>query len=182
MPQLQGERVRLRAMLARDVPALFGLFSDLRVMRYWSRLPMREPAEARQLYEDGLRGWRERTFLAWGIADLTDDRLVGTCTLFAFRADQGRAVLGYSLHPDLWGRGIAREVATLALDFAFGPLGLRRMEADVDPRNLPSVRLLESLGFVREGLLRENWRVGDEVSDSAIYGLLAHDWHRPRTA
>ena len=54
-------------------------------------------------------------------------------------------------------------------------IGLNRLEADIDPRNVASAGLLERLGFVREGLLRERWIVGDEVSDSALYGLLASD-------
>ena len=64
----------------------------------------------------------------------------------------------------------------MALAHAFGPLGLRRIEADIDPRNAPSCTLAERMGFVREGLLRERWRVADELQDSALYGLLARDW------
>jgi ribosomal-protein-alanine N-acetyltransferase len=52
---------------------------------------------------------------------------------------------------------------------------MRRIEADIDPRNVASARLLERLGFVQEGLLRERWMVDDEVSDSAFYGLLESD-------
>jgi ribosomal-protein-alanine N-acetyltransferase len=64
----------------------------------------------------------------------------------------------------------------LALAHAFGPLGLRRVEADVDPRNAASCRLLERLGFRREGLLRERWRVNGETCDSALFGLLAREF------
>ena len=62
------------------------------------------------------------------------------------------------------------------IGFAFGELGLNRLEADIDPRNLASARSLESLGFTREGLLRERWIVNGEVSDTALYGLLAREW------
>jgi ribosomal-protein-alanine N-acetyltransferase len=60
----------------------------------------------------------------------------------------------------------------LALRHAFEELGLRRIEADTDPRNSGSCRLLERLGFVREGLLRERWLIDGELQDTAIYGLL----------
>jgi RimJ/RimL family protein N-acetyltransferase len=53
---------------------------------------------------------------------------------------------------------------------------LRRLEADVDPRNENSMRILEKLGFQREGLLRERWNVGDEIQDTAFLGLLAREW------
>jgi RimJ/RimL family protein N-acetyltransferase len=68
------------------------------------------------------------------------------------------------------------------LDFAFGELGLRRLEADVDPNNVRSIASLERLGFRREGYLRERWFVGGQVEDALFYGLLRREWEgRPRT-
>ena len=61
---------------------------------------------------------------------------------------------------------------------AFTALDCHRLEADIDPANAASARLLEALGFVREGHLRERWIVGDTISDSYLYGLLRHDWRR----
>ena len=60
--------------------------------------------------------------------------------------------------------------------FAFEELGLRRIEADVDPRNEASIRLLERLGFQREGYLRERWLVDQEINDTVFYGLLRREW------
>ncbi|MEQ1832836.1 MAG: GNAT family protein, partial [Candidatus Eisenbacteria bacterium] len=80
-----------------------------------------------------------------------------------------------------WGQGSLHEALTAVVGDAFGPLGLRRLEADIDPRNMASVRALERLGFAREGLLRERWVVADEISDSVLMGLLAREW-RERTA
>ncbi|MCC6595314.1 MAG: GNAT family N-acetyltransferase, partial [Rhodanobacteraceae bacterium] len=102
-----------------------------------------------------------------------------TCSLFALSRDHARAELGYALRPAYWRQGLATQMLTLALGHAFTALGLLRIEADVDPLNLASCRLLERLGFVREGLLRERWRVGGATQDSALYGLLARDWRAP---
>ena len=75
------------------------------------------------------------------------------------------------------------EALVALLAFGFGELGLNRVEADIDPRNRASARSLERLGFRQEGHLRERWIVGSEVSDSALYGLLASDWReRPAAA
>jgi hypothetical protein len=65
--------------------------------------------------------------------------------------------------------------------FAFGPLDLRRLEADVDPRNTPSLRLVEKLGFVREGYMRERWELQGEIQDGVFFGLLRREWNA-RTA
>ncbi|MGH8084295.1 MAG: GNAT family N-acetyltransferase [Lysobacter sp.] len=105
-----------------------------------------------------------------------NDRLIGATTLFAINHAQGRAEVGYALRASHWGRGLAQEALRLVLVHAFDTLVLRRIEADIDPRNGASCRLVERMGFVREGLLRDRWEVGGEASDSALYGLLARDW------
>jgi RimJ/RimL family protein N-acetyltransferase len=64
------------------------------------------------------------------------------------------------------------------LDYAFTELDLNRVEADSDPRNERSARLLDRLGFTKEGLFRERCIVDGEVSDSAMYGLLRREWMR----
>jgi RimJ/RimL family protein N-acetyltransferase len=68
------------------------------------------------------------------------------------------------------------EALTLLFAFAFGELRLRRLEADVDPRNAASIRSLERLGFRREGYLRERWCVNGEIQDALFYGLLRREW------
>jgi [ribosomal protein S5]-alanine N-acetyltransferase len=175
-PQLQGKRVRLRGPRIEDADALFALFSDVEVMRYWSRPPMTLRSEAEGLIDEILEGFEQRTLLNWVVATRADDTVIGTCTLFHFEPRHRRAEVGYSLHSDHWGRGLAAEAATLALDWAFRSLGLHRIEADIDPRNEASRGLLTKLGFVSEGFLRERYFVGDEVSDTELFGLLADDW------
>jgi ribosomal-protein-alanine N-acetyltransferase len=68
------------------------------------------------------------------------------------------------------------EALQALLDFGFGELDLNRIEADIDPRNSASARTLERLGFTKEGYLRERWIVGEEVSDTALYGLLRREF------
>ena len=84
--------------------------------------------------------------------------------------------LGYILGRSHWGKGYGYEAACLALDYAFANLAARRVMADTDPDNMGSIKLLEKLGFQREGLLRNRWRVGGEFADSIIFGLLRHEY------
>jgi len=65
--------------------------------------------------------------------------------------------------------------------FSFEQLGLRRLEAEVDPRNIASARLLVRLGFVEEGRLRQRWTRKGETTDSRFYGLLRADWSAARS-
>ena len=175
-PELSSPRLRLREVRDDDAAALFAIHSDARVMRYWSYPAWTELAQAEQKIADIQRQRRELDMLVWAIADADTDLLIGSSAIFYMDLTQARAEIGYSLHPDWQGRGLASEALQLVLGYVFNELGLRRVEADIDPRNLPSCRLVERFGFVREGLLRERWHVNDEICDSAIYGLLRQDF------
>jgi RimJ/RimL family protein N-acetyltransferase len=176
LPVLDTPRLRLRPYRASDAAAMFALYSDPRVMRYWSFPPWREQAQAAAYLERAIAETGAGQVLAWAMALREDDLLVGTATLHSWHRDQGRAEIGYSLSPSHQGRGLASEALRAVLGHAFGALALRRVEADVDPRNQASCRLLERLGFRHEGLLRARWEVAGEVCDSALYGLLAGEF------
>ena len=176
---LDTPRLALRAPVEGDIPALFEIFRDAEAMRYWSRPEMKDPAEAEALLREIERNASGETFLQWGIARREDDLVIGTCTLHRINREHRRAELGYILRRDHWGRGLAREALTALLDHAFGMMALHRLEADIDPRNAGSIRLVERLGFTLEGRLRERYFVAGDIQDSAIYGLLSPEW-RPR--
>jgi RimJ/RimL family protein N-acetyltransferase len=146
-------------------------------MRFWSMPPWTVRESAAKLIADDAEAAVRGDAIRWGIAD-PQDRLIGTVSLHRFHATNRRAEIGYILRSDQWGHGYAREAVSLAIDHAFGPLGLHRIEADTDPRNTGSCKLLERLGFKLEGVMRERWIVDGEVSDSACYGLLAREWRR----
>lgn len=174
-PALEGARVRLRPYREDDYAEFYALHSDEKVMRYWSFPAWTDPAQGRDYFEASIGGNDPERMLCWAIADSRSDRLLGALTVFAINRAQGRAEIGYALQSAHWGRGLASEALGLAFDYAFGVLGLRRLEADADPRNAGSCGLLERLGFTREGVLRERWLVNGELQDSAMYGLLARE-------
>jgi RimJ/RimL family protein N-acetyltransferase len=104
------------------------------------------------------------------------DAIVGTCLLFRFERASARAEIGYVLARKYWGAGYMLEAMRAFVAFAFDRLGVRRLEATVDPRNAASARVVERLGFVKEGLLRERSVMKGEITDSSLYGLLRADW------
>lgn len=180
LPTLVAPRLQLRWIEPADLDDLYGVFSDPDVTRYWSHLAWSSPDEASIYLEAIHQGFQQGNLFQWGIALRGDDRIIGTTTLYDIDLAQGRAELGFALARDHWGRRYAREALTVLIGHAFGALGLRRVEADVDPRNLPSLRTLEALGFLREGYLRQRWQVGGELQDSVLMGLLASDWRAGR--
>jgi RimJ/RimL family protein N-acetyltransferase len=176
LPTLAGRGLRLRQLVPADATALFAVFSDPQVMRFWSRAPMREAAEAETLLRHIEAGWRADTLYEWGIVPDGTDTVIGTATLFAIERAHRRAEIGFALGSRWWRRGLGLAAVGCLLRHAFGDLGLERLEADVDPRNAGSLALLGRLGFRREGLLRARFRVGGEIQDSVILGLLHEEW------
>ena len=175
-PVLAGQRVRLRGPGPGDADDVFALFSDPRVMRYWSSAPMQARAQAEGRIDEMLDAFARRDMIHWLVADRRGDAAIGSCSLFRFDARHRRAEVGYALRSDRWGRGLAAEAVGLALDWGFHALDLHCIEADIDPLNDASRRLLERLGFRREDPPREGFLAGDEADDSERYGLLAQAW------
>ena len=175
LPTLESPRLRLRPYRQDDARAIYALYSDPVVTRYWS-FPAWTRREQASDYLAARMALETPAVYAWALAAREGDRLIGTTTLFSLSGPHKRAEIGYSLLPARQGQGLATEALRAVLGHAFGPLGLERIEADVDPRNEPSWRLLEKLGFRREGLLRNRWRVDGEVCDSFLYGLLREDY------
>jgi RimJ/RimL family protein N-acetyltransferase len=173
---LRTERLRLRPLREADAAGLFAIFSDPRVMKYWSATAWESIAAAHENIARDLEGMAAGRYLQLGIERLDDAKLIGRCVLFSLNPQSRRADIGYALAPEAWGHGYMHEALLALLRFGFSELDLNRVEADIDPHNQRSAKLLERLGFRQEGLLRERWIVAGEVSDSALYGLLRRDW------
>jgi ribosomal-protein-alanine N-acetyltransferase len=173
---LATERLRLRPLVAADAAALFAIFSDTEVMRYWSSLPWTDMEQASQYIAAAEEGLANGTTLRLGIEVAATGQLVGQAALYAFHETNRRCDVGYVLGRDHWGRGYLGEAMAALLGHGFGALDLNRVEADIDPRNVASAKALGRLGFRREGLMRERWIIGDEISDTEFYGLLRRDW------
>lgn len=174
--QLHTARLLLRPLGVDDVPALFAIFSDPVVMRYWSGPPWVSLDEAHAMVDSDLKAMAAGEHLRLGLVQADAGMLLGTCTLFSINTACRRAEVGYSLAQAAWGQGYMHEALCALLDYGFTTMGLNRVEADIDPRNGASARSLDRLGFTREGFLRERWIVGGEVSDTALYGLLQREW------
>jgi RimJ/RimL family protein N-acetyltransferase len=175
---LESERLRLRALAVRDAADVYALYADRAAVRFGYAPPMNGLDDAQRVIQETITLARGGTLFHFGVADREHDRIVGHATLFNWDRPQRRAEIGYSIRRDLWGQGFGSEAVATLIAFGFERLDLRRLEADADPRNAASIRLLEKLGFVREGYLRERWEIDGEIQDAVYFGLLRRDWGR----
>jgi RimJ/RimL family protein N-acetyltransferase len=170
-------RLRLRRVEAADIDAIFAIYADKEVSRYLSFPPMTARAEAEAFVGRIRAGYADGSSWQLAVERREDGALIGTCILFHFHEQSRRAEIGYTLGRAFWSQGYMREALVGLIGIAFGALDLNRLEADIDPRNEPSARILVRLGFRREGYMPERWIVAGETSDTALFGLLRRDWN-----
>jgi RimJ/RimL family protein N-acetyltransferase len=173
---LKTHRTHARKLKQTDTQAIFDIFSDAEVCRYWSSEAMTELTEAEKFLQVVNKGAEDGSLLEWGIIETATDQLIGTCAYSSWDKKHQYAEIGFALHRDYWGKGLMKEFLNVFIPFGFEVLGLHRIEADVDPRNEASITLLEQLGFTKEGYLRERYHLHGEIQDSVIYGLLKHEF------
>jgi RimJ/RimL family protein N-acetyltransferase len=168
---LAGGRVSLRPIEEADLDFLHKHINDARV---WRSL-----AESLPRNRDQEREWFEAVVCDDESVHLLvtpDSTPVGTVGLDPVDWADGSVELGYWVAPDYQGQGYGTEAVELVVGYAFDQLGLRRLSARVIAFNEPSVRLLERVGFVREGTRRETAFVDGEYHDTHWYGLLEAEW------
>jgi RimJ/RimL family protein N-acetyltransferase len=173
---LTTQRLKLRPIRHDDVHAFFEIWSDAETMRYFSFPIMTGIDQATDRMAHLLKTSADGKELVLAMDMLATGAVLGHFALCRLNEQCRRTEINYCLNRKYWGSGYMAEAASALIAHAFDTLNLNRIEADIDARNLASARLLERLGFIREGLLRERWIVADEVSDSVIYGLLASDY------
>ncbi|AKT50585.1 GNAT family N-acetyltransferase [Arsenicicoccus sp. oral taxon 190] len=175
-PTLHTDRLVLRPLAESDTDALWALHTDRHVLRYWDEPPWMERSRALQLVtrsrQRAADGSGVRVAVAWRDAD----ECVGWVALLRWNPDFRSAAIGLIFGQSAWGQGVATEAARALLGWAYGTLDLNRVQAEVDTRNVACARVLEKLGFVREGTMRQDCIVEGVVSDSWVYGLLGSDW------
>ena len=173
---LTTERLILRWLDERDAAAQYAIYSDEVAMRYWSGPAWTDMAQAHASIAQSLEGYQNGSGLRLAIALRETGEMIGNVNLYAFSESNRRCDVGYALNREYWGKGYLGEAMTAALDYAFNELDLNRVEADIDPRNDASARLLERKLFQKEGYLRERWIVNGEICDTVFYGLLRREW------
>ena len=166
MAELQTSRLRLRPAREDDLAALHAVLSDAEAMRFWSTPPHQDLETTRAWLQDMITAPPEAShdFVVehQGVA-------IGKAGFYQLPE------IGFILHPDYWGRGLAREALEAVIVSVFANYPIPEIVADVDPRNAGSLAVLTRLGFVETGRAERTFLVGDTWCDS-IYLSMA----RPR--
>lgn len=176
VPELRTERLLLRRIVAEDAAAVFQFRGDPEVQR-WNGGALTRIEQAADLIAELEEGFRAGTTVEWGVTlKHGDSAVLGLFGFANWSWAHRRAEIGYCLRRDFWRQGIAEEALRAIVAFGFGSMDLNRIHACPWAENVASVRLLEKLGFQREGLLRDEYWEDGAFHDEALYALLRREW------
>ncbi|WP_303800482.1 GNAT family N-acetyltransferase [Alicyclobacillus macrosporangiidus] len=152
-PIIETERLSLRPLTLQDSEQVFEHFSDESVTEFMDIEPCRSIDEAREIIQFHIND----TGCRWGVFDKSNGKLLGTCGYHCWVIGRNpKAEIGFDLSKAYWGKGFMSEALKPVIDYGFKHMGLRLIEATVDPRNARSIQLLRRLGFIRQGKLEDN--------------------------
>jgi ribosomal-protein-alanine N-acetyltransferase len=172
-PVLETSRLILREIVPTDAGAIFAIHGDPDLMKWFGVDPLVNIEAAQKLIET-FASWRllPTPGTRWGIQLKNGGPLIGSCGLFQWNAMWRKCVVGYELARGAHGYGFATEALSACFNWAFSTTQLHRIEAQVHPENYPSIKLLEKVGFVKEGMLREVGYWGGKRHSMFQYGML----------
>jgi len=172
-PELSTERLLLRRLTANDTNDVFFLRSDESILKHLGRVPTRNMKEAEDFILMINQSIDSNESILWAIT-LKDNpvKVIGTICYWRIQKEHFRAEIGYVLAPDYWRKGIMREALLEILKYGFIEMKLHSIEARVDGENLASSALLENVGFIKEGLLKEDFFFEGNFYNTVIYSKL----------
>jgi [ribosomal protein S5]-alanine N-acetyltransferase len=179
--EIHTPRLCIRPVQESDLPALLHINGIDEITQYLPYASWQNMDDANAWYQRILKRRAANEAFQWvivlhetehGRGQGGTEKIIGSCLMFAFDEPSQRAEFGYVLGREFWGAGYMFEAMAALVQHGFDHIGLRRLEAEIDARNTASARLLERLGFEREGLRRGRLCDKGIVSDSVVYGLL----------
>jgi ribosomal-protein-alanine N-acetyltransferase len=171
-PLLETERTVLRRIDRTDAEDLFALRTHPSVMQFIGKDPPKSIDDTFKMVEAFDRALDQNDGITWGVCLRESSRIIGTMGFWRITKEHHRAEIGYMLMPEYMGNGLMSEVLVKTLDFAFNQLRLHSIEANIDPLNEASRKILLRHGFAKEAYFKENFFYNGKFLDSEIYSLV----------
>lgn len=172
-PEIETQRLLLRRMTIDDAEVILYLRSNDEVMKYIDRERTKSIEEAKSFIDKIDASLNSNNGVMWGIMLKEKPRtLIGNIGYWRLIKEHYRAEVGYMLHPSFWKKGIMKEALLRVIDFGFAEMNLHSIEANINPGNEASAKLLESTGFIKEAYFKEDFFFDGEFRDTIIYSRL----------
>jgi len=177
-PVIETERLVLRRTTLDDANDYFYLRSSPEAMKHICKPLQISVEETKELiykinemiaFNDGI---------SWAVCLKNNSKMIGSVSFHRIYKDHYRAEIGYMLHPDYWRLGIISEAVEAIIGYGFNILKFHSIEANIDPTNIGSEKLLQKFKFVKEAYFKENFFFNGSFLDTAVYCLLNPSSHK----
>lgn len=172
---IETERLRLRVLYPGQYNYVFANYSDTELKAFFD-FDNESLEKERFKYQNGMTTYR-MSFCIFHLMEKESMKIIADASLHNWYAIHARAELGYAMRKEEYkNKGYMREAAPAIVEYGFEKMNLNRIEAFIATYNMPSQKVVQRLGFVQEGLLREHYFANDQNEDSLLFGLLKKDY------
>ena len=173
---LETERLLLRKMADEEYQYIFTQCGD-NIIKELLNLNSDEELEAEKDKTRKGRRTYNKSFLYFQLIDKPSGIIIGWCGYHTWYLEHSRAEIGYGMTNDAFkNKRLMSEAILRIIDYGFSQMNLHRIEAFIGPANIASQKLVEKLGFQKEGVLREHYRKQGVIEDSIVYSLLKKEY------
>jgi ribosomal-protein-alanine N-acetyltransferase len=174
-PEQESERLYYRKISLDDAKEIFLVRSNDEVMRFMDVPRHNSISDSEKLILSVEESYKKETGINWAIIEKDSKSFMGYIGYIRIFHEHCRAEIGYVLKPEFWGKGYMYETINKFVRFGFEVMNLHSIEANVNPLNERSKKVLERVGFKMEAYFRENYLFNGKFLDSIIYSLLEKD-------
>ncbi|MBA2613399.1 MAG: GNAT family N-acetyltransferase [Bacteroidetes bacterium] len=171
-PILETERLVLREINKKDANALFLLRSNKQAMQYIDKPLAVSIDEMKPFIKMINKKTKDNETISWAITLKQKDELLGTISFHRIEPENHRAEIGYMIMPEHWQKGILSEALPKVINYGFTKMKLHSIEANINPNNAVSRKLLEKFKFNKEAYFKENYFYNGKFVDTEIWSLL----------
>ncbi|PKL90192.1 MAG: N-acetyltransferase [Ignavibacteriae bacterium HGW-Ignavibacteriae-2] len=171
-PQLESKRLILRQLKVSDLNEIFSIRSNAEISEFLDRPLAKTLDEAGKFITKINKGIKNNEWIYWALAPKHENKLIGTICLWKILENKNQAEIGFELLPEYQGKGLMQEALSEVLEYGFNTMGLNKIDGEVDPRNIKSIRLMLKNGFVKTIDLGHNKSEEGKILNTVVFTLL----------
>lgn len=172
---ITSPRLYIRPLVINDAERLFHYRKDAKVNQFQGWIPKTLKDTRNFIDNTAKKPNLPNTWFQLAVTGKDTNEFIGDIGIH-FKEETEQVGLGYTIAKQQQMKGYATEALQAIISLLFSQMGKHRVTASVDPRNLPSIRVLEKLHFRKEAHFIESYRMNNEWVDDAVYAILAKEW------
>ena len=181
-PQMESPRLIFRKLVVSDAVDIQFIRSNSEVMKFMDSNPHKTIKDSEKFITDNLNRYKNKTGIFWAIIEKSKNTFIGDFAYWNILRQDHRAEIGYTLKPEYWEKGYMSETLSTLIKFGFEGLNLHSIQAEINPSNINSEKVLQKIGFKKEAHFKENRYFNGKYLNSDIYSLLESDFvFKPRS-